>query len=141
MGAVAGPIAGEPSVGIGTGSSSSLGVGRVPNLEAFDSAMAWSALFPALIAATVTEASPRLWEQFGSFTRHSATFMLHPHEQACVRNALSASVFLAGLSPLKSTPARSVAVCHSCASSNAAPPRAIPIIHFDLEAGERIFPL
>src|ERR1035437_355251 len=130
------PITGEPRAGIGTGSSSSLGTCRVPNLEAFDSAIASSACFPALMAPTVTEASPRLKEQLGSFTRHSATFMPHPQEQSCVRNALSARVFLAGVSPLKSTPARLATVCHSCATRNAAPPRAIPTIHIDV--AERI---
>src|ERR1039457_5605101 len=136
MRALAGPITGEPSVGIGTGSSSSLDAGRAPNFDAFASAMAAASVFPALIAPTVTEARPRLKEQFGSFTRHSATFMPHPQEQACVRSAFSARVFLAGVSPLKSTPARSVTVCHSCANRSAAPPRTIPTIHLD--AGEAI---
>src|ERR1035441_9386630 len=47
MRALAGPITGEPSVGIGTGSSSSLGAGRVPNFDAFASAMAAASVFPA----------------------------------------------------------------------------------------------
>src|ERR1019366_6647642 len=139
MRALGGPMTGEPSVGIGTGSSSSLGAGREPNLDALDSAIAAASAFPALIAPTVTEASPRLKEQLGSFTRHSATFMPHPQEQACVRNALSARVFLAGVSPERSTPARLATVCHSCAHRSAAPPRAMPTIHLD--AGERIPPL
>src|SRR5450755_657079 len=116
MRALAAPITGEPRVGMGTGSSSNLGAGRDPNLEAFDSAMASVSVFPLLIAPTVTEASPRLKEQLGSFTRHSATFMPHPQVQSWVRNALSASVFLAGVSPVKSTPARVATVCHSCAN-------------------------
>src|SRR5450759_4618090 len=138
MRALAGPMTGEPRVGMGTGSSSNLGAGRDPNLDALDSAMAAVSVFPPLIAATVTEASLRLKEQFGSFTRHSATFMPHPQEQSSVRNAWSARVFLAGVSPLKSTPARLTAVCHSCAHRSTAPPRAIPTIH--LNARERIPP-
>src|SRR6202521_2738425 len=102
MGALADPITGEPRVGIGTGSSSSLGAGRDPNLEALDSAIAAVSVLPALMAATVTDASPRLKEQLGSFTRHSATFMSHPQVHSWVRNALSASAFLAGARPVKS---------------------------------------
>src|ERR1035437_1595688 len=132
MRALAGPVTGEPRVGIGTESSSSLGAGRDPNLDALDSAIAAVSVFPALIAPTVTEASPRLKEQLGSFTRHSATFMPHPQAQSCVRNALSACVFLPGVSPLKSPPARFVTVCQSCAHSSAAPPRAIPTTHLGI---------
>src|SRR5450759_3816745 len=52
MRALAGPMTGEPRVGIGTGSSSSLGAGRDPNLDALDSAMAAVSVFPALMAPT-----------------------------------------------------------------------------------------
>src|SRR4051794_37901800 len=104
---------GEPKVGIGTGSSSSLGAGRDPNFDAFDSAIASTWFLPALMAPTVTEAKPRLKEQLGSFTRHSATFISHPQEHSCLRRALNAAVFLAVVSPVKSTPAKFVTVCHS----------------------------
>src|SRR6516162_567522 len=132
-------MTGEPSVGIGTGSSRSLGAGRVPNLDAFDSAMAALSVLPALMAATVTDANPRLKEQPGSLTRHSATFMSQPQEHPCVRRAFRAAFFAAGVSPVKSTPARLATVCHSCANSSAVPHRAMqPIIDIDFDVEERI---
>src|SRR5207302_7398562 len=76
--AFAGPVTGEPSVGIATGSSSSFGSGRCPNFDSLASAMAAASVFPFLIDSTRVADSPRLKAQLGSLTRHSAIFMPHP---------------------------------------------------------------
>src|SRR5438045_3120874 len=121
MGASAGPVMGELAVGMFIGSSRSLPSGACANFDALASAIAPASLLPFLIASTVTDASPLLKPQFGSLTRHSATFMLQPHEHSSLRSALRALVCCAGVRPLISTAGRDVNVCQSCAKRAMAP--------------------
>src|SRR5947208_11562572 len=99
MRAFAGPVVGEPKVGIGTGSSRSLVSGGLPSFDAFASATASASELPFFRASTIILERPRLYEQLGSFTRHSATFMPQPQEQSKLRSACKARVFLMAVNP------------------------------------------
>src|SRR5947209_2837144 len=114
MGAFCGPINGDPATGIFTGSSSTLlWSGACAYFDALAAATASASLLPPLIESTITDASPLLYEQFGSFTRHSASFMAQPHTQSFSRSSLSAVFFFAGVSPPRSTAGKEVEFCQS----------------------------
>src|ERR1700728_1663660 len=97
MGAFCGPSDGAPAVGIETGSSSRR-IGFVwAHFEASAAAIASDSLLPCRTASMMAFARPLLKEQFGSTTRHSASFMLHPQEQPCSRKIFKAVAFCAAV--------------------------------------------
>src|SRR5215212_9274807 len=68
---------------------------------------------PARIAPITICASPVLSLQFGSLTRHSASFIPQPQRQGRARRSFSAATFWAVDRPVKSTLFRFVTVCQS----------------------------
>src|SRR5882724_5565302 len=115
--ALAGPRDGAPVVDSFTaGSSNGGGSDAILTI----SARTASAVFPSASSWVAKAARRRLTAQFGSFARHSAIFMLHPHPHASVRIIASAALRLASGSGVRSTPGRVVAVCQdSCAKQKA----------------------
>src|SRR5271157_1502211 len=114
------PVTGAPATGIVTGSSSSFGVGTCPQREDSAEVTASGTLFPALMAAIKAAESPLLYEQPGSLTRHSATFMSQPHGQPCSRSTFSTASLRAAVRPVKSTYGRLVWVFYSCCATSTA---------------------
>src|SRR5258708_4676855 len=120
--ALAGPFTGAPAIDSGTGSCSTrlACLACRASCEFSISCLMAAAGLLAFAAATAMAASELLCEQGGSSTRHCATFIGQPQVQSKPRIASSAAAFCAGVTPVQSTPGKSVIVRQPCANTNAA---------------------
>src|SRR5689334_5081518 len=112
--AFAGPLAGAPLIGSGTGFSRTLGA-PVRRATRSECSMAYCTSWPSWTALTTIWANPRLSLHLGSLMRHSASVMLHEQRHGRFRSSVSAVFFCAGVRPERSTCGRFVVVCQSTA--------------------------